>query len=121
VKNRVLVIDESAFIRKVIGDIFQRANYEICGEASTVTEAVDLYKESKPSLVTLGMVMTDMNGLDGIRAIKRVDEEARIVIVSSLGRTALIDAALKLGAREFIVKPFRPSRILEAAKRATKG
>lgn len=120
-KSRVLVVDESSFIRKVIGDVFRRAGYEVCGEASTVSEAVDLYTELKPDLVTLGMVMTDMNGLDGIRALKRVDEEARIIIVSSLGRTALIDAALKLGAREFIVKPFRPSRILEAAKRAAKG
>ena len=115
---RVLVVDESQFIVKLLGDIFRRAGYEVCGQVNTVSKAVDIYTETKPHLVMLGMVMADMNGLDGIRALKKVDKEANIVVVSSLGREALVNAALKLGANEFVVKPFRPSRILEAAKRA---
>lgn len=116
-KARVLVVDESPFIRKLMGDIFRRAEYEVCGEADTISRAVELYKELKPDLVTLGMVLADMNGLDGIRTILRTDEDARIMIVSALGRDALIRAAYKLGARAFVVKPFRPSRVLEAARR----
>ncbi|MFQ5906132.1 MAG: response regulator [bacterium] len=116
-KIRVLIVDESPFIRKLMGDIFRRAGYEVCGETATVSNAVDLYRELRPNLVTLGMVMTDMNGLDGIRALIKADEEAKIILVSSLGRDDLINASLRLGAKEFVVKPFRPSRILEAAKR----
>jgi two-component system chemotaxis response regulator CheY len=112
------VVDESPFIRKLIGDIFRRSNYEVCGEAETVSKAAELCAELKPNLVTVGMVMTDMNGLDAIKAIRKVDEDARIIVVSSLGRETLINESLRLGAREFVVKPFRPSRILEAAKRA---
>lgn len=113
----MLIVDESPFIRKLMGDIFRRAGYEVCGETDTVSKAVDLYMELRPNLVTLGMVMTDMNGLDGIRTLRRADEDVKIIVVSSLGRDDLVNASLKLGAKEFVVKPFRPSRILEAAKR----
>ena len=100
-----------------MGDIFRRAEYEVCGEADTIARAIELYKELKPDLVTIGMVMADMNGLDGVRTILKVDEEARIMVVSALGRDTLIHAAMKVGAKAFVVKPFRPSRILEAAKK----
>ena len=116
-KARVLVVDESPFIRKLMGDIFRRAEYEVCGEADSVSRAVELYKELRPDLVTLGMVLADMNGLDGIRTLLNTDEQARVMVVSALGRDSLINAAYKLGARAFVVKPFRPSRVLEATKR----
>jgi two-component system chemotaxis response regulator CheY len=116
-KARVLVCDDSPFARKLMGDIFRRAEYEVCGEADTIARAVELYKELKPDLVTIGMVLADMNGLDGVRTILKVDEEARIMVVSALGRDTLINAAMKVGAKAFVVKPFRPSRILEAAKK----
>jgi two-component system chemotaxis response regulator CheY len=116
-KARVLVVDESPFIRKLMGDIFRRAEYEVCGEANSISRAVELYKELKPDLVTLGMVLADVNGLDGIKTLLKTDEEAKVVVVTALGRDSLLNASHKLGAKAFVVKPFRPSRILEAAKK----
>lgn len=101
----------------MISDILMRAGYRIAGEASNGLRAVELYRTLKPDLVTMDIVMPEMGGIDAVREIMRIDPEARILMCSAMGQQALVVDAIEAGARDFIVKPFQPGRVLEAARR----
>jgi two-component system chemotaxis response regulator CheY len=116
-KKRVLIVDDAIFMRTMIGDILKQAGYEIVGEASTGREAVEKYKEVKPDLVTMDIVMPDMSGIDAVREIMKIDPNARILMCSAMGQQGLVVEAIQAGARDFVVKPFQPSRVLEAVQR----
>ena len=90
------------------------------GEAETGAEAVKLYRELRPSVVTMDIVMPDMSGIDAVKKIKEIDPNARIVVVSAMGQQALVSEALKAGAADFVVKPFHPSVVLEVVGRVLK-
>jgi two-component system chemotaxis response regulator CheY len=113
----VLVVDDAIFMRTMIADILESAGFEIVGEASSGVEAVERYKELEPDLVTMDIVMPDMGGIDAVREIMKVDPNARILIVSAMGQQGLVVEAIQAGARDFVVKPFQPSRVLEAVQR----
>ena len=115
--HRVLVCDDALFMRAMVGDILQQAGYEVVGEASTGAEAVARYRDLKPDLVTMDIVMPDMGGIDAVRAIRAEDPQARVVMCSAMGQQALVVEAIQAGARDFVVKPFQPSRVLEAVSR----
>jgi two-component system chemotaxis response regulator CheY len=104
-------------MRSMLGDILQQAGLEVIGEAKSGTEAVRLYRELRPDLVTMDVLMPDMGGIDAVKEIVRVDPQARVLMCSALGQQALVLAALEAGARDFVVKPFQPSRVLEAVER----
>jgi len=104
-------------MRSLLREILEQAGYEVVGEATTGTEAVDRYKELRPDIVTLEVVMPDIGGIDAVREIVKSDPDARILMCSALGQQALISEATEAGAREFVVKPFQPSRVLEAVQR----
>jgi two-component system chemotaxis response regulator CheY len=87
------------------------------GEASSGAEAVEKYKELKPDLVTMDIVMPDMGGIDAVREIIEFDPDARILMCSAMGQQGLVVEAIQAGARDFVVKPFQPSRVLEAVQR----
>lgn len=117
---KVLVVDDAVFMRKMIGDILKKEGYEISGEAENGKEAVDKYAESKPDLVTMDIVMPKVGDIDGIGAVKQImqkDPKAKILMVSAMGQHALVVEAIQAGARDFVTKPFQPSRVIEAAKR----
>lgn len=116
--KRVLVVDDAIFMRTMIGDILKQAGYEVVGEASTGQEAVEKYKDVKPDLVTMDIVMPDMDGIDAVREIMKFDPNARILMCSAMGQQGLVVEAIQAGARDFVVKPFQPSRVLEAVQRA---
>jgi two-component system chemotaxis response regulator CheY len=105
------------YIRSLLGDILGRAGFEVVGEASTGAEAVEKYKALRPDFVTMDIVMPDMGGIEAVRAIRQVDDNARILMCSAMGQQALVDEALDAGAREFVQKPFDPSSLLEAVQR----
>lgn len=115
--KRVLIVDDAIFMRTMIGDILRQAGYEVVGEASTGAEAVQKYKEVKPDLVTMDIVMPDMGGIDAVREIMKIDANARILMCSAMGQQGLVVEAIQAGARDFVVKPFQPSRVLEAVQR----
>lgn len=115
--KRVLIVDDAIFMRTMIGDILRQAGYEVVGEASTGAEAVQKFKELKPDLVTMDIVMPDMGGIDAVREIIKIDPHARILMCSAMGQQGLVVEAIQAGAREFVVKPFQPSRVLEAVQR----
>jgi two-component system chemotaxis response regulator CheY len=113
VKARVLVVDDAIFMRKMISDILEGNGMEIVGEADTGALAVEKYKELKPDLVTMDIIMPEMNGIDAVRQIVSNDSQARIVMCSALGQQALVQDALTAGAKDFLIKPFNPSRVIE--------
>jgi two-component system chemotaxis response regulator CheY len=104
-------------MRTMISDILTQAGYEVVGEAETGTQAVEKYAELKPDLVTMDIVMPDMGGIDAVREIVRRDPGARILMCSAMGQQALVVEAIQAGAKDFVVKPFQPSRVLEAVQR----
>jgi two-component system chemotaxis response regulator CheY len=112
-----LVCDDTMFMRTMIGDILRQAGLEVVGEARTGEEAVSKYRELKPDLVTMDIIMPDMGGIDAVRDILREDPEARVLMCSAMGQKALVVEAIQAGARDFVVKPFQPVRVLEAVER----
>ena len=113
----VLVCDDAIFMRTMIGDILKQAGYEVVGEAETGVQAVERYRELRPDLVTMDIVMPDMSGIEAVRAICQEDPDAKILMCSAMGQQALVVEAIQAGAKDFIVKPFQPSRVLEAVQR----
>lgn len=117
---RVLVVDDALFMRKMLSDILKKEGFEICGEAENGKEAIEKYKELKPDIVTMDIVMPEMEEIDGVAAVKeimKIDPQAKVVMVSAMGQHALVVEAIQAGAKDFIVKPFQPSRVVEALKR----
>jgi two-component system chemotaxis response regulator CheY len=113
----VLVCDDAIFMRTMISDILTQAGYEVVGEAETGAQAVERYKQLKPELVTMDIVMPDMGGIDAVREIMKLDPAAKILMCSAMGQQALVIEAIQAGAKDFVVKPFQPSRVLEAVQR----
>ena len=116
-KARVLVVDDAIFMRKMISDILEGNGMEVVGEADTGALAVEKYKELKPDLVTMDIIMPEMNGIDAVRQIMSSDSQARIVMCSALGQQALVQDALSAGAKDFLIKPFNPSRVIEVVSK----
>jgi two-component system, chemotaxis family, chemotaxis protein CheY len=117
VNHTVLVCDDAIFMRTMISDILSQAGFEIVGEAESGIQAVEKYRELKPDLVTMDIVMPDMGGIEAVREICKADPEARILMCSAMGQQALVVEAIQAGAKDFVVKPFQPSRVLEAVQR----
>jgi two-component system chemotaxis response regulator CheY len=117
VGHRVLVCDDAIFMRTMISDILLGAGYDVVGEAETGLQAIERYKELKPDLVTMDIVMPDMGGIDAVREIVKRDPNAKVLMCSAMGQQALVIEAIQAGAKDFVVKPFQPSRVLEAVQR----
>jgi two-component system, chemotaxis family, chemotaxis protein CheY len=113
VKLRVLIVDDAIFMRKMISDILVENGMEIVGEADTGAKAVEKYAELRPDLVTMDIIMPEMNGIDAVRKIVEGDSKARIVMCSALGQQALVQEAIAAGARDFLIKPFNAARVVE--------
>ena len=117
---RVLVVDDALFMRKMLSDILKKEGFEVVGEADNGKDAIEKYKEIKPDLVTMDIVMPRMEEVDGIAAVREIvkaDPQAKIIMVSAMGQHALVVEAIQAGAKDFIVKPFQPSRVVEAIRR----
>jgi two-component system chemotaxis response regulator CheY len=112
----ILVVDDAAFMRSMIRDIFARGPFVVAGEADNGVEAVRLYRELRPDLTTMDIVMPLMDGITALKEIVGIDSAARVVMVSALGQEALIAEAIESGASDFIVKPFQASRVLKVAR-----
>jgi two-component system chemotaxis response regulator CheY len=113
----VLVCDDAIFMRTMISDILSQAGFEVVGEAESGIQAVAKYRELKPDLVTMDIVMPDMGGIEAVREICKSDPDAKILMCSAMGQQALVVEAIQAGAKDFVVKPFQPSRVLEAVQR----
>ena len=115
---RVLVVDDAAFMRMMIKDILSKNGYEIVGEAENGQKAVEKYQELKPDLTTMDITMPEMDGITAVKEIKKMDPAAKVIMCSAMGQQAMVIEAIQSGARDFIVKPFQPDRVLEAVRKA---
>ena len=115
--HTVLICDDVVYIRTLLSDILARAGFEVIGEASSGAQAIAEYKKLKPDFVTMDIVMPDGGGIEAVREICRFDKDARILMCSAMGQQALVAEALAAGAKDFVVKPFETSSLLEAIQR----
>ncbi len=116
--RRVLIADDAAFMREMLRDILTDGGYEICAEAADGNEAVSAYQEHQPDLVTLDIVMPRKSGLEALREMVAANPGACVVMCSALGQEALVMEALEAGAKDFIVKPFKPDHVLDVLAKA---
>ena len=114
---RVLIVDDAAFMRMMIKDILSKNGYEVVGEAENGQKAVEKFQELKPDLTTLDITMPEMDGITAVKEIKKIDANAKVIMCSAMGQQAMVIEAIQCGARDFIVKPFQPDRVLEAVRK----
>ena len=115
---RVLVVDDAAFMRKMVSDALAKGGHEVVGEAGNGTEAVTRFQELRPEVTTLDITMPEKDGLAALREIIAFDPAARVVMCSALGHESKVLESIKLGARDFVVKPFQADRVCEAVGKA---
>lgn len=116
----ILVVDDAAFMRMMIRDILAQEGYVI-HEAVNGRDAVDKYQQIRPDLVTMDITMPEMSGLAALREIRAADPNARVLVVSAMGQQQVIIEALELGAVDFLVKPFQPTKVLETVKKSLRN
>ena len=116
--KNILICDDAAFMRMMIKDILTKNGYTIVGEAENGQKAVEKYNETKPDLVMMDITMPEMDGIQALKKIKATDPNAAIIMCSALGQQAMVIESIQSGAKDFIVKPFQPDRVLEAVKKA---
>ncbi|HSH52926.1 MAG TPA: response regulator [Bacteroidales bacterium] len=115
--NRILVVDDAAFMRMMIKDILEKNGFEVVGEAENGAQAIEKYKELEPDLVTMDITMPEMDGITALKEIRQMDSEAKVIMCSAMGQQAMVIDAIQAGAKDFIVKPFQADRVLEAIKK----
>ncbi len=115
--NKVLIVDDAAFMRMMIKEILTKNGYTVVGEASDGAQAIEKYKELGPDLVTMDITMPEMDGITALKEIKKIDPNARVIMCSAMGQQAMVIDAIQAGAKDFIVKPFQADRVIEAIKK----
>ena len=109
--KKILVVDDALIIRKMIIDLARECGWEIAGEAKDGQEAFEIYKNQKPDLVTMDMVMPNMDGLEALKKIRELDANARIIMISAVNQKDKLAESIQAGASDFIVKPFDKTRL----------
>ena len=118
---RVMIVDDALFMRNMLKDICVRAGFEVVAEADNGEVALELYREHRPELVTMDIVMPRRSGIEALQDIMAEDPQARVVMVSALGQDSLVLEAVEAGARDFIVKPFKEEKVIDVIRRITAG
>jgi len=111
--KRIMVVDDAEFTRKMLTLEVEQAGYKVVAEAENGLEAVDLYKIHQPDIVTMDIVMPGMGGIEAVKKIIEIDPNAKIVMLSSMGVGASVQDAVAAGAKNFILKPYSTSRLIE--------
>jgi two-component system chemotaxis response regulator CheY len=116
--KKVLIVDDSPYMRTLINDALSNAGYEVIGQAGSGESAIDLAMELQPDLITLDNILPDMIGTDVLKVLKQDESLAsRIIMVSAVGQESVIQEGLSLGASDYIVKPFTSEMLVDAVKR----
>ena len=115
--KNILICDDAAFMRMMIKDILTKNGYNVCGEAENGLKAVEKYNELKPDLVLMDITMPEMDGIQALKNIKAANPGAMVIMCSAMGQQAMVIESIQAGAKDFIVKPFQPDRVLEAVKK----
>ncbi|QJD83369.1 response regulator [Cohnella herbarum] len=115
--NRILIVDDAAFMRMMIRDILTKNGYEVVGEAQDGAQAIEKFKEFTPDLITMDITMPEMDGITALKEIRKLDSNAKVIMCSAMGQQAMVIDAIQAGAKDFIVKPFQADRVIEAIKK----
>ena len=115
--KRVLITDDALFMRVTLKKILTQSGYEIAGEAANGRESIALFQETSPDLVTMDITMPEMDGITALREIRRIDPNANVIMCSAMGQKNMVMEAVAAGARDFIVKPFQPDKVIEAIQK----
>ena len=110
----IMIVDDAIFMRSFLRDILGKAGYNVVAEAANGLEAVALYEKFKPNLVTMDITMPEKSGLDALKEILLSDPTAQVIMCSAMDQHSMVLDALKTGAKDFVVKPFKPERMLES-------
>lgn len=116
--KKVLIVDDAVFMRMMVKDIVSKGGFEVVGEAENGAVAVEEYKNTKPDIVTMDITMPEMDGIEALKEIKKIDSKAKVIMCSAMGQQAMVMEAIKAGASDFVVKPINQARILEALNKA---
>ena len=108
----VLVVDDVAFVRQTISKILTDAHYVVVAEAADGVSAIELYRKHAPDIVTMDIVMPQMSGIEATKKISKMDKNAKIIIVSAMGQGSLVMEAINVGAKDYILKPFKAEDLL---------
>ena len=112
--KKVLVVDDAAFMRLTLKTILERNGFEVVGEAENGYKAIQMYKILNPEIVTMDITMPDMDGVEALCEIIKFDSKAKIIMLSAMGQQMRIKEAIVMGAKGFIVKPFKEDYLLKA-------
>lgn len=115
--KNILIVDDAAFMRMMIKDILTKNGYNVVGEAENGAKALEKYNELKPDLVLMDITMPEVDGIMALKNIKAADPGAMVIMCSAMGQQAMVIESITAGAKDFIVKPFQPDRVLEAVKK----
>lgn len=112
-----VIVDDAIFMRTILKRMIEEVeNYEVVGEGSNGLEAIEQAKKNQPDVMTLDITMPDMDGIKAVKEIMKVSPKTKIIMVSAMGQQSMVIEAIKLGAKDFVVKPFEKSRVLQAIK-----
>ena len=114
---RVLIVDDSAFMRNLLKNVLFKGNLDTVGEAADGEDAITKYKELKPDLVTMDIIMPNKDGIAALKEIRRIDQNAKVIMVTAVGQEKLVKSAIKFGAKGYIVKPFQAPKVIEEVKK----
>ena len=114
--KKIMIVDDAAFMRMMIKDTLVKSGYENIIEAADGEIAVKSYKEEKPDLILMDITMPNKNGLEALKEIKEMDPSAKIVMCSAMGQESMVVEAIRNGAKDFIVKPFKAERVLKTVQ-----
>lgn len=114
---RVLIVDDLPLMRIAVKDVLAGTPFVVVSEAENGIEGVERFQEARPDVVLLDIVMPVLDGLSALKRIRRIDPRSNVIMCSALGEQAMILRAVQLGARDFVVKPFQPERLLSALRK----
>ena len=113
-KAKILIADDSAYMRSILKDLLLRNGYDVIGEAENGREVIELYGKLKPDVIAMDIMMPEMSGTQALKELKERYPEARVVMSASMGQQNLVVEAIRAGAAEFFIKPVQAERVVEA-------
>jgi two-component system chemotaxis response regulator CheY len=115
-----MIVDDAIFMRMKLKDILEKNGYEVVAEAQNGADAIEKYRAERPDIVTMDITMPEMDGIEALKGIKRIDPSAKVIMCSAMGQQAMVMEAIQSGALDFIVKPFETDRVIDSIQKASK-